>query len=728
MHYPPARRLALFDVLHGVEVADPYRWLEEPGSEETKAWSAAQDELFSGWLAGGGRDGQAPRQSREVLRERLDGFMAAGMVTVPWIRGERAFFLRRRGDQQHPVLLVREPDGAERVLMDPSALSDDDTVTLDGWYPSMEGTRLAYLLSQGGDEEASLWVLDVDSGEIVEGPLDRTRYCPLAWLPGGEEYIYGRRLAPEAVPEGDAAFHRRVWRHQVGADPAGDTMVFGEGRDKTEYHAVDVSDDGRWLVVAAAAGTAPRNDLYIADLHGDGMLRPVQEGVDAETYGRVERDGRLWLRTNLGAPRFRVVTADPADPAPERWRDVIPESGPDDGRVLDGFVLTGDAVVAVGPRHAVAQVTVHDRDGTPRTAVALPGLGSVAGLSARPEGGDEVWIGYTDFTTPQRTYRYQVSTGSLELWMEAHPSAGPASTSGPGLAGASGVVAAQRSYRSKDGTEVRMFVLHREGVALDGDRPTVLYGYGGFNAALTPAYSAFAQAWVEQGGVYAIANLRGGSEEGEAWHRAGMRAHKQTVFDDFIAAAEHLVAWGYTCPARLAVYGGSNGGLLVGAALTQRPELFRAVVCSAPLLDMVRYERFGLGETWNDEYGRADDPTEFGWLYGYSPYHHVGAQTAYPAVLFTVFDCDTRVDPLHARKLCAALQWATSASPDDRPVLLRRERDAGHGARSVRRTVELNADMLAFLAGQLGLPVSRASVPEPAAAAPAPTAAAAELS
>jgi len=705
MRYPRARRLELVEVLHGVEVADPYRWLEEAGAEETRGWSAAQDELFRKGFGGSGRDGQDPGRSREVLRGRLEGFMAAGLVTVPWIRGERAFFLRRRGDQQHPVLLVREPDGSERVLVDPSELSDDDTVTLDGWYPSLEGTRLAYLLSQGGDEEASLWVRDVDSGEVVEGPIDRTRYCPVAWLPGGGEFFYGRRLAPEVVPEGEAMFHRRVWRHRVGTDPAADTLVFGEGRDKTEYHAVEVSDDGRWLVVGAAAGTAPRNDLYVADLHGDGVLRPVQERVDAETYGRVERDGRLWLRTNLGAPRFRVVAVDPADPAPERWRDVIPESGPEDGTVLDALVLTEDALVVASTRHAVAQVTVHDRDGTPRTAVALPGLGSVVGLSARPEGGDEVWIGYTDFTTPQRTYRYQVSSGSLELWMDA-----------PGKVDTSGIVATQRTYHSSDGTAVRMFVLHREGLALDGGRPTVLYGYGGFNAALTPGYSAFAQTWVEQGGVYAIANLRGGSEEGEAWHRAGMREHKQNVFNDFAAAAEHLVEAGYTQPNRLAVYGGSNGGLLVGAALTQRPELFRAVVCSAPLLDMIRYEQFGLGETWNDEYGRADDPAELRWLLGYSPYHHVVWGIAYPAVLFTVFDSDTRVDPLHARKLCAALQWATSSSPAERPVLLRRERDAGHGARSVRRTVELNADMLAFLADQLGLTV--AAAPEPAAASP----------
>jgi prolyl oligopeptidase len=571
--------------------------------------------------------------------------------------------------------------------VDPSALADDDTVTLDGWVPSLEGERLAYFLSRGGDEEASLLVLDVASGELVEGPIDRTRYCPLAWLPGGKAYYYGRRLAADAVPEGEAAFHRRVWRHQVGADPDDDELVFGEGRDKTEYHSLRVSLDGRWLLVGAAAGTAPRNDLYLADLEGDGTLRPVQEGVDAQTDGRVAPDGRLYLHTNLDAPRFRVAVADPLAPTPAGWRDLVAESD----AVLDGFALTDDAVVVASSRHAVGRVTVHDREtGTPRAEVALPGPGSVLGVAARPDGGDDVWIGYTDFTTPPRVYRYRVPQAALDLWMDA-----------PGRVDLQvGVAARQETYRSKDGTEVRLFLLHREGLEPDGARPTVLYGYGGFNVPLTPAWSAVAAAWVERGGVYAIADLRGGSEEGEAWHRAGMRDRKQNVFDDFVAAAEHLIAGGWTSPGRLAISGGSNGGLLVGAALTQRPQLFAAVACSAPLLDMVRYERFGLGETWNDEYGRADDPTELGWLVAYSPYHHVVKGTAYPAVLFTVFDSDTRVDPLHARKMCAALQWATAS---DRPVLLRRERQTGHGARSVRRTVELQADVLTFLAAEVGL-------------------------
>jgi prolyl oligopeptidase len=679
MRHPPARRLDLVERLHGFEVADPYRWLEDAGSPETEAWSRAQDELFAAWMDG--------RPGREAVRGRLERLLHAGLVTVPVLRGELAFFERRRGDQQHPVLLVREPDGTERPLVDPSALSEDDTVTLDGWVPSLEGERLAYLLSQGGDEEASLWVLDVASGETVEGPIDRTRYCPLAWLPGGKAYYYGRRLPAEAVPEGEAAFHRRVWRHQVGADPDGDELVFGEGRDKTEYHSLRVSLDGRWLLVGASAGTAPRNDLYLADLDGDGRLRPVQEGLDAQTDGRVAPDGRLYLHTNLDAPRFRLAVADPRSPEPTAWRDLVAESD----AVLEGYALTDDAVVVAWSEHAVGRVTVHDRrTGSPRAEVPLPGPGTVLGVSARPEGGDEAWIGYTDFTTPPRVYRHRVGSGTAELWMDA-----------PGQVELeAGVSARQETYRSADGTEVRLFLLHREGLEPDGARPTILYGYGGFNVPLTPAWNAAAAAWMERGGVYAVANLRGGSEEGEAWHRAGMREHKQNVFDDFAAAAEHLVATGWTSPARLAISGGSNGGLLVGAALTRRPELFAAVACSAPLLDMVRYERFGLGETWNDEYGRADDPTELGWLVAYSPYHHVVKGTEYPAVLFTVFDSDTRVDPLHARKMCAALQWATAS---ERPVLLRRERQAGHGARSVRRTVELQADVLTFLAAEVGL-------------------------
>jgi prolyl oligopeptidase len=347
-------------------------------------------------------------------------------------------------------------------------------------------------------------------------------------------------------------------------------------------------------------------------------------------------------------------------------------------------------VLAVHAVDATDRLSVWAADGSGRVAdVEGLGVGSISGVSSRPEGGTEAWVGYTDYATPPSVLAWDAgSPTTLQRWEQADV-----------VGDVPELTVVETHATSADGTPVHLFVLSGSGTP-DEPRATVLYGYGGFNVALTPAYTAQALAWVAAGGVWAVANLRGGSEHGEEWHRAGMRDRKQNVFDDFAAAAEHLVAGGWTSPGRLAISGGSNGGLLVGAALTQRPELFAAVACSAPLLDMVRYERFGLGETWNDEYGRADDPTELGWLVAYSPYHHVVKGTAYPAVLFTVFDSDTRVDPLHARKMCAALQWATTS---DRPVLLRRERQAGHGARSVRRTVELQADVLAFLAAEVGL-------------------------
>lgn len=573
------------------------------------------------------------------------------------------------------------------MLVDPMALDPEGTTTLDAWAPSWEGDRLAYQVSVGGDEESLLYVLDVATGEILDGPVDRCRYSPVAWLPGGEELYYVRRLAPDQVPAGEEQFHRRVWRHRVGGDPADDVLVHGEGSDPSTYFGVRTSRDGRWLVVSASIGTAPRDDVWLADLAGDGTLRDLQVGVDAQTTAWVARDGRLWLMTDRDAPRWRLAVTDPTDPAD--WRDVIPQA--DDAVLSDIALLDGPdgdlQVLAVHSVDATDRLSLWAADGSGRlTDLAAPGVGSIAGVVARPEGGTEAWVGYTDYATPPSVFHWDGDTLAEE---ERAPVAGDV----PPL------TVVETHATSKDGTPVHLFVLSPTGRA-DQPRPTVLYGYGGFNVALTPAYSAQALAWVAAGGVWAVANLRGGSEHGEEWHRAGMREHKQNVFDDFAAAGEHLVAEGWTTHGQLAVMGGSNGGLLVGATLTQRPDLAAAVVCSAPLLDMVRYERFGLGRTWNDEYGTAEDPTELGWLLGYSPYHAVREGTAYPAVLFTTFESDTRVHPLHARKLAAALQQATTG---EAPIVLRRETSVGHGARAVSRTVGLAADQLAFLAAATGL-------------------------
>ncbi len=687
MRYPDAERLDLVEDLHGHRVADPYRWLEDPADPRTQAWTAAQDDLAAEVL------GALP--SRPAFAARLERLVHAGAVGVPAYRGGRAFSTRRDPGQEHAVLRVREPDGSVRVLVDPMALDPSGTTTLDAWSPSWEGGRLAYQLSTGGDEESRLFVLDVATGELLDGPVDRCRYSPVAWLPGGEELFYVRRLAPDRVPAGEEQFHRRVWRHRVGADPDADVLVHGEGLDPTNYYGVRVSADGRWLVVSASAGTAPRDDVWLADLAGDGALRELQVGVDAQTAAWVARDGRLWLMSDRGTPRWRLAVADPADPATwaaEAWTDVVPQAG--DGVLSDVALVDGAdgsmQVLAVHSVDATDRLSVWAADGSGRLAeVTGLGVGSVSGVSAPPEGGTTAWVGWTDHATPPSVLRWDAADPTALVDDERAPVAGEVPD----------VTVVETHATSRDGTPVHLFVLSPSG-APDAPRPTVLYGYGGFNVALTPSYSAQALSWVAAGGVWAVANLRGGSEHGEEWHRAGMRERKQNVFDDFAAAGEHLVAQGWTTHGQLAAMGGSNGGLLVGATLTQRPDLAAGVVCSAPLLDMVRYERFGLGRTWNDEYGTAEDPVELGWLLAYSPYHHVREGTAYPATLFTTFESDTRVDPLHARKLAAALQAATGG---DAPVVLRRETSVGHGARAVSRTVGLAADQLAFLAAATGL-------------------------
>ncbi|MBW3613817.1 MAG: prolyl oligopeptidase family serine peptidase [Actinobacteria bacterium] len=678
MAYPDAERLDLVEVLHGRAVADPYRWLEDPADPRTQRWSREQDVLLRAALE------EVP--GRDSLRARLAALLP-GLVGLPTVLGPRMFFRRRAPQQEHAVYVVREDGQGERVLIDPAAIDPTLTTTLDLVAPSKEGDLVAYVTSEGGREEGVLQVLDVATAQVVDGPILLGRGPDVAWLVGGTELVYVGRLPDEQLPPGEEQFHRRVWRHRLGSARSDDEVLFGEGMDKTAYFGAATSWDGRWLTVSVALGTAPRNDLYVCDLGGDSAFRAVQQGVDAQTFGEVGRDGRLYLFTDRDAPRWRLCVCSPESPGYDQWEDLLPEG--DD--VLSGYTVTDDAVVAVREHHVVSQVSVHEREsGTWRYDLNLAGRGTAV-VTSPPGGGDDVWIGYVDHVRPFRVLHHRVGAPEATLWAEP-----------PGATTPDGVRTRQVFVPSADGTPVPMFVIDRDGAG-NGPRPTILYGYGGFNVGLTPDYAATILAWVERGGVYAIANLRGGSEYGEAWHRAGMRENKQNVFDDFFGAAEWLVAEGYSAPDRLGISGGSNGGLLVGTAVTQRPELFRAAVCSAPLLDMVRYERFGLGQTWNDEYGRADDPEELGWLLSYSPYHHVVAGTRYPAVLFTVFEGDTRVDPLHARKLCAALQHATSADPAERPILIRREQGVGHSSRAVSRTIELQVDSLGFMAAQLGL-------------------------
>ncbi|MGH8828105.1 MAG: prolyl oligopeptidase family serine peptidase, partial [Jiangellaceae bacterium] len=485
------------EILHGRTVPDPFRTLENPGDPETIAWSKAQDALLDEY-----RDGWP---ARAAFHRRLGELLRSGSVGAPAWRGERAFHTRRSPDQEHAVLLTTEADGTERVVVDPVALDPSGATTLDAWQPSKEGHLLAYQLSAGGTEESVLRVLDVATGEVVDGPIERGRYSPVAWLPGGKAFYYVRRLAPDAVPTGEEQFHRRVYLHRLGTDAETDVEVFGVGLDKTNYYGVSVSRDGRWLIITAAQGTAPRSDVWIADIESGDPAAPdlgsVIVGVDARAYPEVRRDGRLYIWTDLDAPRGRLAVTDPTTPGPANWTDLLaehPEAVLEGTAVLDGPQLARPVLLAARTRHAISEVSAHDLGtGELLHTIDLPGLGSIGGLSERPEGGPESWFVYTDNTTPPRVLHYDARTGSLDTWADS-----------PGSVEVPTIHSEQVTYASADGTPVRMLILSAAGDHADAPeprapRPTVLYGYGGFNVSLTPAYSASILAWVEAGGVWA---------------------------------------------------------------------------------------------------------------------------------------------------------------------------------------------------------------------------------
>ncbi|WNI26339.1 prolyl oligopeptidase family serine peptidase [Streptomyces sp. ITFR-16] len=693
--YPAAPRSGPVEVIHGQPVADPYRWLEDPADPATAAWGAAQDLLYA--------EEEARWPDREALYGRMAALLAGGGARPPVPRGGREFHLLRRPGHELAVLAVRE-DGRTRVLLDPLAADPSGTTVLDAWEPSWEGGLVAVQLSSGGTEHSVLRVLDTATGEVVDGPVDRVRRSPVAWLPGGRAFYYVRRLPPEETP-GGAGRHRRVYLHEVGTPAGRDAEIFGAGRPETQYYTVATSPDGRLLVVGASEGTAPRTDLWTADLTASApdrpALRPLQHGTDAHTVVRPRPGGGpLLLRTTAGAPRGRIAAAPPGATGPAHWRTLVderPGTVLQDFAVLDGPALERPLLAVVRTRHAVGELTLHDAGtGAPAVTVPLPGQGTVTGLTARQEPGHELWFAYTDHITPTVVLHYDAVSGQLRPWPGGPPPAAPVE----------GVRVTQEAVRSRDGTEVRMFVMSPEGRP-DRPRPAVLTGYGGFGASMTPGFTPQALPWVRAGGVYAVACVRGGGEEGEEWHRAGRREHKHHTFEDFDAAADHLLGAGWAAPGRLGVLGSSNGGLLAATALTRRPETYAAVVCAAPLLDMVRYELSGMGASWRDEYGSAADPAEFARLLAYSPYHRVREGARYPAVLLAVFDGDTRVDPGHARKMCAALQWAGTGAG---PVVLRTERGVGHGTRGASRSARLYGDVMAFFAHHLGLDLT-GSVP-----------------
>ena len=672
MKVPNTRREDVRDLIHGVEVSDPYRWLEDGASAETRAWIAAQTTYTAPFL-------KTPESAR--IHRRLTELMKIEAVGIPIERRDQYFFLRRSADQQQSVICRRRGlDGRDEMLIDPNEMSPDHGVSVDILDVTPDGALLAYAVRRGGEDEHEIRVLEVASRRELADVLPKAKYYQnVSWRHDLSGFYYSLWTDRES----------RILFHRLGTDPSADLEVFREAPSRFLF--ASVTDDGRYLVITVFHGAGgSSSDVYVKRLDSDGPVVPIVNDIDASFFANYTGDA-LMLHTNWNAPNWRVIRVDLKTASRDMWQEIIPE----DRASLRYFSAIGGKLFAVYLENVLSRVRMFEPDGTFLRNLEVPATGTVQGIGGRWDA-STVFFQFSSFDQPTSIYRYEISSGVLQTWWRKKV---PASFDQ--------FEVRQVWYSSKDGTRVPMFLFHRRGIELDGARPTLLSGYGGFNAIVTPDFWPQLLVWAEAGGVFAYANLRGGGEFGEEWHRAGRLEKKQNVFDDFIAAAEWLLANRYTNPARLAAMGGSNGGLLVGAALTQRPDLFRAICCGAPLLDMIRYHNCMLGPMWISEYGSADDPEQFRYLLAYSPYHNVRPQTEYPAVMFMTGDSDTRVDPMHARKMAAMLQWASASDSEQRPILLHYRTEAGHIAGlAVDAAIDDSADQLAFLFRELGVTAS----------------------
>lgn len=691
IRYPATKKVEVVDDYHGTQVADPYRWLEDTNAAETAAWIEAQNAVTFDYLGG--------IVEREAIRARLTELWDFPRHGTPYREGGKIFFFKNDGLQNQSVLYVQESlDGEARVLLDPNTLSDDGTVALSMTAVSPDGRYLAYGTSSGGSDWQEFHVRDIETGRDLSDRIQWVKFSGATWTKDGKGFFYARYDEPV---EGDALLvanrNQKLYYHVVGTPQSEDRLVY-ERPDQPEWgFSTSLSDDGRYLVVYVTHGTDERNRVYVKDL-GDPMapnldapITPLLDDFDA-TYIVVDilpsESGAaptIYVRTNKDAPRGRIVAFPLDDPAPENWRTIVAEG--DD--VLQWASHIGGRLVGGYLVDASSRVRFFALDGAALGELPLPGIGSVGGFSGRPED-TEVFYAFTSFAQPSTIYRYDLTTGENTIFHAPDVAFDP-----------SRYVTKQVFYTSKDGTRVPMFITHREGIELDGSNPTYLYGYGGFNISLTPSFSVANLVWLEMGGVYAMPNLRGGGEYGREWHHAGTKERKQNVFDDFIAAAEYLIREGYTNPSKLAIGGGSNGGLLVGAVMNQRPDLFAVAHPAVGVMDMLRFHKFTIGWAWVSDYGSAEDPEMFPHLYAYSPYHNLKPGTCYPATLVTTGDHDDRVVPGHSFKYAARLQEAQSC---DRPTLIRIETRAGHGAgKPTSKQIEEAADVLAFRLRNLGM-------------------------
>jgi prolyl oligopeptidase len=668
---PPTRVEVVRDTLHGVMIEDPYRWLEDQDAPATRAWLDAENAYTRSVLD------TLPGADR--WRARFEALLGTGDVETPRVRGERLFYVRRAaGDDALGVLCTRlGPTGPEEVLVDPTPLSADGSVSVSDQGASVDGDLLAYGLRSGGQDQVEIHFMKVATHETLADVLPRGRYMGVEIVPDHRACYYTR-----FEPEGP-----RVRRHRFGDDPSADPVVFGEGYGSGVLIQPLLSEDGRWLALRVLHGSAAKRvEVYLDNLADGGPIVTVVNDTDA-AFEPQWGGGRLYMRTDWKAPNWRIVAVDREHPDRAHWTEIVPERAD----VLQALSLAGGRLFATYLANALPEVRMFGPEGRALGRLETPTIGSFGQIRGA-WGTDEAFYTFESFGLPKTVYRYVPSSGKREVW---HRPNVPVNSDDFELK--------QVWYRSKDGTRIPMLLFAKRGLAHDGSNPTLLTGYGGFDISMTPRFSALALVWAEHGGVYARPNLRGGGEFGEKWHEAGMLGHKQNVFDDFIGAAEWLIHEGYTNRDRLAIAGGSNGGLLVGAAETERPDLFKAVVCSYPLLDMLRYDRFLVARFWVPEYGSASDSTEFGWLRAYSPYQNVREGVRYPATLLISGDSDTRVAPLHARKMTALLQAVNGGDP---PVLLSYDTHRGHTRGtgvSVAGTIEELTEEMVFLGWQVGL-------------------------
>jgi prolyl oligopeptidase len=680
--YPATRTGEDRDVLHGVEVPDPYRWLEDDDAPEVVAWDQAQDQLLRAYAD--------PVPGREAFRARIEAeFSLGGMRSTPAFRGTRRFFTERRPGQNHAVLYVEDAAGRgePRVVIDPNAWSERGTEQLVEWFPSPDGSLVAYLRASLGSEASTLYVRDLVTGSDLPETMPRCKFASLAWAPDGKSFLYTQLPPADLVAGDEAQYHRRIRWHRLGDAPLDDAIVHGRGREAIAWPWTHTTSDRRHVLVGWERGDDFVDSYEVQWTDHGPHVKPLLVGHDSRTW--VDRVGDLYLlNSDHQAPRRALYTATRetvGDPA--RWTRILRESG----AVIEAAWPVGDRILVLLTQQVVSRLLVLGLDGSPLGEVSLPSPGSVSEEEVQLEPGtSRVWFTFESWARPLTIYVTDLSEDGFPLT--------PVRTM-PTSVDPEALVSTQHVYASKDGTPVPIFLLHRKDTPLDGSAPTLLYGYGGFRVSLKPRYSRIRAVWADLGGVFAVANLRGGAEFGEAWHEAGSRGQKQNVFDDFIAAADWLVASGKASRERLAIQGGSNGGLLVAAVVNQRPDLCRAAISSVPLTDMLRFHRFQFAKAWTPEYGSPDVPEEFAWLKAYSPYHTV-KPAAYPAILVQAGIADGRVDAFHARKIAARWQAATSST---HPVLLAIDRESGHGASSV---VQLQAELLdevCFLAKELGL-------------------------